>query len=283
MISKHAVVIAPAGPLEEDKITAGTTWLKNNGMTVTVMPHVSAGATEKYFAATPDARANDLHAAWRNPEIDLIICTRGGFGCSQILPLIDWELLRSRNIPLLGLSDITALHLAMLKNGIGTPISGPMLGRLPEMDEFTAEALKRAFIKAAPTELAAQSLQKGDDFEAFPRALNLTVAASLCGTPFMPNLSGSLLILEDIAEPPYKIERALTQLKQCGILNQCAGLVFGQFTDCGEPAQLEHIFRKYAAELKVPAWHGFPFGHEPRTVTLNWNHKLQIRGMRIYS
>ncbi len=283
MAFKHVAVIAPAGPLDAEKLISGIAWLKDKSTAVTIMPHVSTGATEEYFAAPAAARADDFNAAWRNPEIDLIVCARGGFGCSQILPLLDWDLLRSRNIPVLGLSDITALHLAMLKNGIGTPISGPMLGRFAKMDTFTAEALEQVFLPISGKEVEAQPLKKGNDFEALPRALNLTVAASLCGTPFMPDLSGSLLILEDIAEPPYKIERALTQLKQCDILTQCAGLIFGQFTDCGEISQLKHIFNKYAAELDVPAWYNFPFGHEPRTVSLNWSRKLQIRNMRIYS
>ena len=283
MIWGNIAIIAPASRLDSEKFDSGIGWLKRHGAQVTVMPNVLGGAEEKYLSASAEARVADLHSAWGNPETDLIICTRGGFGSAQILSLIDWALLRSRDIPLLGLSDITALHLAMFKNGVGTPVSGPMLGRLAEMDDFTGDSLKRAISGAEPQKIIATPLQHGANFEAFPRALNLTIAASLCGTPFMPDLSGTLLILEDIAEPPYKIERALTQLQQCGILGQCAGLAFGQFTDCGTEAELEHIFRKYASEVKGPVWSGFPFGHEAVTVSLNWARLVRVENMAIFA
>ena len=281
---RHAAVIAPAGPLKPEALAAGVKFLEGNGLAVTIMPHVEAGAPEKYLAAPLEQRVADLHAAWRNPEIDLIVCARGGFGSMQLLPLIDWELLRSRAVPLLGLSDITALHLGMLKNSVGTPVSSAMLGGMGKIDDFTLEALRFALLRdRSEFEYPARLLKPGRDFSALPRALNLSVAAALCGTPYMPDLTGCFLVLEDIGEPPYRIERCLSQLQMCGILGECAGLAFGQFTDCGGPDEMQLIYRKYAEFVNGPVWSGFPFGHEPAIAALNWSIPVCHRSGRLFT
>ncbi len=279
---RHAAIIAPAGLLNPDVLAAGVKFLLGQGLEVSVMPHVNAGAPEKYLSAPLEQRLEDLHAAWRDPEIDLIVCARGGFGSMQLLPSIDWDLLRSRAVPVLGLSDITALHLAMLKNGVGTPVSSAMMAGMAKINDFMLRSL---FFALSPDgtefELPAPLLKEGSDFTALPRALNLSMVAALCGTPYMPDLSGSFLVLEDLNEPPYRIERCLTQLRQCGILEQCAGLAFGQFTDCGAPDEMELIYRKYAACVNGPVWTGFPFGHEQGIAALNWSVPVRHRGGRL--
>lgn len=279
----HAAIIAPAGPVRTEVLDNGVKFLKSCGLRVTVMPHIRSGAPEAYLSASPEQRLEDLHDAWRNPEIDLMVCARGGFGSMQLLPRIDWALLGSRAIPVLGLSDITALHLGMLKNGVGTPVSSIMLAGMGQADDFVLRSLRFALnMDGGEFELPARLLKEGGGFTALPRALNLSVAAALCGTPFMPDLSGSFLVLEDLNEPPYRIERCLVQLQMCGILEQCAGLAFGQFTDCGSAEEMELIWRKYAVYVNGPVWTGFPFGHEAGIVALNWRTPVVYRNGRLF-
>jgi muramoyltetrapeptide carboxypeptidase len=276
---RHGAIIAPAGPVKPEVVNNGAAFLESRGLRVSVMPHVQDGAPEKYFSASLEQRVDDLHRAWRDPEIDLIVCARGGFGSMQLLPYLDWNLLRSRAVPVLGLSDITALHLGMLKNGAGIPVSSVMLSGMMKAGEFTLRSLRFALGAEEGTfELPAQLLKDGRDFTALPRALNLSVAAAMCGTPYMPDLSGSFLVLEDLNEPPYRIERGLMQLQMCGVLAQCAGLAFGQFTGCGTTDEMELIYRKYAAYVDGPVWTGFPFGHESGIAALNWNVPVTCRG-----
>ncbi len=280
---RHAAIISPAGPLKPDVIASGVKFLQEQGLQVTVMPHVSAGAPESYFSAPLEQRIADLHEAWRNPEIDLIVCARGGFGSMQLLPHLDWELLRSRNIPVLGLSDITALHLGMLKNNAGIPVSSIMLGGMSKISDFMLKALRHALqIEQGGFEFPAQVLKPGADFEVLPRALNLSVAAALCGTPYMPDLSGSLLILEDLNEAPYRIERCLTQLQMCGVFERCAGVAFGQFTDCGSADEMNRIYHKYAEVINGPVWTGLPFGHESGIVAVNWSMPVRSERGRLF-
>lgn len=279
----HAAIIAPAGPVKAEVLDHGVKFLESCGLRVTVMPHVRSGAPEAYLSASPEQRIEDLHDAWRNPEIDLVVCARGGFGSMQLLPRIDWALPGSRAVPVLGLSDITALHLGMLKNGVGTPVSSIMLAGMERADDFMLRSLRFALnMDGGEFELPARLLKAGGGFTALPRALNLSVAAALCGTPFMPDLSGSFLVLEDLNEPPYRIERCLVQLQMCGILGRCAGLAFGQFTDCGSAEEMELIYRKYAAYVNGPVWTGFPFGHEAGIVALNWRIPVVYRNGRLF-
>ena len=129
---RHVAIISPAGPADRARIEAGVALLHRWGLKVTVMPHVFSGAREGYLSASTSERLADLHACWHDTGIDLVICARGGFGSAHLLPEIDWRLLRSRPLPLIGYSDITALHLAMLKMHAGIPVAAPMAAKLHE-------------------------------------------------------------------------------------------------------------------------------------------------------
>ena len=205
-----------------------------------------------------------------------------------MLPLLDWQLLQSRpQLPLIGYSDITALHMAMLKHQAGIPVIAPMAAKLHSaLIEDKNRAYNQKYLHAAfcsetmtvvppPGEPKMRVLQKGSA-TGLPVAANLAVLTSLCGTAYLPDFAGRILLLEDINEPPYKLDRMLTQLSQNGILAACAGLVFGGFDACGEEAERKRIFNRFTVEVNGPVIAEFPFGHRLMPAAVNMAKPMRI-------
>ena len=282
-------IVAPAGKLRPESFDTGSAYLRAAGKTLKFGAHVNGPSPAAYLAADADARAADLATLWLDPEVDLLLAVRGGFGSAHLLPLLDWETLKSRpDLPLAGYSDITALHWAMEKFGAGRPIAGPMLGKLTECaaSPWSAELHRNAFlpepyeIAAAPDYGPIVELQ-GGTATGRPLVGNLSVAVSLCGTPYFPDVTGRILILEDLNEPVYKLDRALTMLEQNGVLKRCAGLIFGQFSDCAAPEELERLFRRFAPKVDGPVLMNFPFGHTFPMATLDFRRTVAVEAGRI--
>ena len=269
-------IIAPAGTLRAGSFDTGTAFLRAAGKELKFGARINGPSPVFYLSADAEDRAADLAGLWLDPEVNLLLAVRGGFGSAHLLPLLDWEKLKTRpELPLAGYSDITALHWAMEKFGAGRPIAGPMLGKLAECaaSPFTAEYHLRAFrpepyeIEAAPEYGPIIELRSGSA-TGRPLVGNLSVAASLCGTPYFPDATGRILILEDLNEPVYKLDRCLTMLEQNGVFTRCAGVIFGQFSECAPQKELAPLFQRFAAKVNGPVLMNFPFGHTFPLVTL---------------
>ena len=187
-------------------------------------------------------------------------------------------MLKKRDIPILGFSDITALHWAMAKHGMNSYFAAPMMKFIAgACDSLTAETLHAAFSGEDIT-LKLDALRPGK-ICAYPLPGNLTVAAALCGTGFFPDTTGKILILEDVGEVPYRIDRTLTQLRLAGAFEKCAGVVFGSFTSCGEKAEREAVLRDFAGSVQCPVFHGLPHGHEMPFVSLSGGQRISVRSI----
>lgn len=127
---RKIAVPAPAGIPDRKRLDDSLALLHSFGIETVPGRHIFAESGESYFASSKENRAEDFNAFLHDPSIDLILCARGGYGSMQILPLIDWETLRRRNLPVVGFSDITAIHLAMLRKKAGIPIASQMAARL---------------------------------------------------------------------------------------------------------------------------------------------------------
>ncbi len=243
--------------------------------------------TPSYLAADAAARIACFNNAVNDPEVDLIAAVRGGFGSVHILHKIDYDTLRKRNLPVMGYSDITSLHCAMLAKNAGVPIAG---SNLMQFEEVVKDDLSIASHHLAlqnninPTVLPAPEIQAVNELAATQKvsgkayAANLTVLASLCGTEFMPDFSNRILIIEDVNEPVYKLDRLLYQLYLSGVLKDLQALVFGRFTG-GEnsPEVLDKLFASFAAQLPCPCYKDFAFGHEFPMIAVNANHTLTLQ------
>lgn len=240
-------------------------------------PHLAA--RYGYLAGRDKERAADVNAMFADPKVRAVFAVRGGWGCARILPLLDFATIRANPKLLIGFSDITALHMAFAARAGFTTIHGPNAssswGRF-SWDGFRAVA----FDGAMPT----FANPVGNEDRLVPRAGrirtfhpgkasgrllggNLTVLAALMGTGWLPDFTGAILFIEDIAEAPYRIDRMLTQLALGGVLGRLAGVVFGQCTDCGASGPsyggftLSEVLQQHLSPLGIPAFQGAQFGH----------------------
>ena len=238
------------------------------GVKTVLAPGALKRGPMKYCCGTPESRLTDFHALLHDPRVDLILCTRGGFGSAHILPELDFDLLRERNLPVYGYSDISALHLAMLAKNAGIPVCAPMADGLPEaMARPEAKESFRTVLRkrTAPRKLRLVPVGgcTADEPVAGPLVLsNLTVMTTLCGTPWMPRLDGAVLALEDVHEEARVLDRHLTHLVQTGIIARTRAVVFGYFTKCGPKPQIRRLLRDFAAQTGKPVFQGLAFGHE---------------------
>jgi muramoyltetrapeptide carboxypeptidase len=261
----RVALVAPAGPLgAKGDLKRAVENAHSFGWEVWVGDHVQS---RKWYLAGSDAeRLADLNTAIQSDRIDGIWCIRGGYGAMRLLERVDYETLRRRPKPLLGYSDVTALHSALIMHCELVSFHAPTARS--RLTDFARDSLCRAVAEGenpCGTAERARTLSPG---RARGRIVggNLSLLAALTGTPYAPDLRDVILVLEDVNEDVYRIDRMLTQLKLSGLLPKCAGIIFGAFTDMpGEPSEnvrsLDALFEEIAKELRVPSFAGAPIGH----------------------
>ncbi len=225
-------------------------------------------ARDGYFAGTDQQRLDDLNAALRDDSIDGVWCLRGGYGAMRLMELLDYGALRRHPKALMGYSDITALHSAVATRCDLVTYHAPV-GRA-ELTPFTRDSLERAVVKQTDSCGAAAQAKTLRGGRARGRLVggNLALLAALAGTAFAPSYQDAIVVIEDVNEDVYRIERMLLTLRLGDAFATCTGLVFGQFTntpearpDSGGSRTLEAVLREVADALRVPCIAGVPVGH----------------------
>ena len=292
-------VVAPSGFAESfDRTNIGLTRLYNAGFTVT---NQQAGSRRyQRFAGSDAERIADFQevANGRVSTPKVLMGLRGGYGAARLLPSIDFASLgarmRERGTLFFGFSDVCAIQLALLAKGNMMSFAGPMVysefGR-PEASVYTMDSFIRGTTNATNT-IDVPLIQRQDvNVEGTLWGGNLSVLVSLLGTPYMPDISGGILFLEDVSEQPYRIERMLNSLYQAGILQKQRAIVFGDFrmgnirdvydSSYDFSAVTNHISRI----ARVPVLTGFPFGHitNKATFPLGAHAKIRSNGNGGYS
>lgn len=261
----RVALIAPAGPLiKEDELPRAL----DNARSFGWEPVVGQNAQRRlgYLAGDDHARLDDINHALQDPTIDALWCLRGGYGMIRILDGIDYHAIESNPKPIIGYSDVTALHAAVQRKCWLISYHGPT-AREP-MSQFSRDSLERAVVRQMDSCGAAANARalSGGKAEGRLAGGNLAVLASLCGTPYAPDLSDCILILEDINEPVYRIDRMLQQLKLSGMLRGCKAIAFGECVKCPDDAgggarSLDEVLGEIVRELGVPCVTGIPVGH----------------------
>src|SRR5690242_6224569 len=225
----RVALVAPAGPLRgEEDLQHAIENARRLGWEPIAGPH--ALARDGYLAGSDDQRLADLNAAIADERVDTIWCIRGGYGAMRILDRVDYGALRQRPKPLIGYSDITALHAAIGRRCDLVSFHGPTARAA--LTSFSRDSLERALCGADPLGTAANAeTLRGGRARGKLVGGNLALLCSLAGTDFEPVYEDAILVLEDVNESVYRIDRMLTQLRLAGRLARCKGIVFGQFTD----------------------------------------------------
>jgi muramoyltetrapeptide carboxypeptidase len=232
----------------------------------------------KYFAGTDDERLTAFNAMLRNPEIDVVMASRGGYGLSRILHRIDFaEVQASRKI-FIGHSDFDIFHLAHLAHG-GVSFAGPMPAvdfYKPQNSAFTEKNFWGLFgaKNYAIDNIASQHETAPQTIEGVIWGGNLSVLVHLIGTKYFPSVEGGILFIEEINEEPYHIERMLLQLKHAGVLDNQKAIVFGQFNRCvstqfsSQPYNIDDVMQFMREIITCPMLTNLPFGHVENKITI---------------
>jgi muramoyltetrapeptide carboxypeptidase len=261
----RVALIAPAGPLhDDDELERAKGHVLRMGWEPVPGEHVRA--RRGYFAGSDAERLHDLEHAFDDRSIDGIWCVRGGYGAMRLLGDLDLDLLQRNPKVLIGFSDITALHAALTARCGIVSFHGPT-ARQP-LSDFSRDSIVRAVIDRTDSCGTAPDARiiRGGAARGRLAGGNLALLASLCGTPFAPSLAGAIVVLEDVNEPIYRVDRMLQQLRLAGALADCAAIAFGHCTECAEDSDdgarpLDDVLLETAAALGVPCIAGLPVGH----------------------
>lgn len=278
-------IIAPASAPDMKQLSLSINKLSKMGYKLSFGRNIRKLVQRNSLAAPRIERAKEFNEAFKNDDIKMILCARGGYGSIHILPYLDYDLVREHPKIFVGYSDITALHFALNKLSGLVTFHGPMPASDP--DEYSGGIFKH-FIDVLSG--------KSNDLSAFVNVFvkyiyrgkvhgkslgtNISVGASLIGTPYYPNPEGKILFSEDTGITSGDLDRYFSVMQLTGILQKLQGFVFGEFrqiTEMEEPMPyIEDIIQQYIEELEKPSIFGLPFGHGEDQMLIPLNAKMSI-------
>lgn len=269
-------IVAPGGYApNEEGLARGIALLKEQGCVV----HNYYDPDRKFqrFGASDSERAAQLHAAAANPDVQIVLALRGGYGMTRILPMLDLKALAASDKLFVGHSDFTALQLALLAEFNACSIAGPMLCEdftRTDVSDFTMTHFWRCIAEPNYTiESAAAADNPAIDVSGTLWGGNLAMLTHLTGTRFFPQINGGILFLEDVNEHPYRIERMLLQLLHAGVLARQSAILLGDFSgyrlsDYDNGYDMAAMLAYIRSHVAVPVLTGLPFGHMRDKVSL---------------
>jgi muramoyltetrapeptide carboxypeptidase len=265
-------VIAPSGPVPRAGFLAGAEIL---GRRYTLRYDDALFTSDGYLAGSDERRLTELATAFADPEARAVVMARGGYGLLRLLPFLDPEALRATAKPIVGFSDGTALLAQVARAGL-TSVHGPVVTQLANLPADDHAALFRLLEEPAPG-----TVLSGLEPVVHGRARgpllggNLEVFSRLLGTPYLPELDGAILFIEDLGERPYRIDRLITHLDLAGVFGALAGVVVGDFSACLEPEPtratsppVQDVLVERLSRLAIPVVRGALVGHGTRNQAL---------------
>lgn len=294
-------VVAPASCPEEDRqtIARGIKLLVEKGYRVRLSPNLMT--RHGYLAGNDTDRTKAFMDAWKDPEVKAVWCYRGGFGCTRILDRLDYSAIKQNPKVFIGMSDVTAMHAAIIKETGMVTFLGPNVNAVFGKDEkndnpFNEGELWKMISNEYCSGPKSRKIQNPKSFPVPGQSVmtirpgiakgrlaggTLSLVISLIGTPWEIETKGKILVLEEVDEEPYRIDRMLCQLKLSGHLEELAGVVLCSFKACRErrpdrSLTLEHVFKDYFANAPYPVLLGFPSGHMMDQATLPLNTMAEL-------
>lgn len=273
---KCVAIVSPASPGQTGEVDLGIALLKQAGIQVVVMPHAREHENSGYFTIEAEKRAADLENAWLDPRVDLILCTRGGIGSEDLADKLNWKkLARRKDMPVVGFSNITSLHCAMLKTGVGHPFSGPSLTALLGCDETSLKHFRRTLDgdDLAPVQLR---VLRGGKASGLTAGGHLMLLETMSRGDYAPDYAGKVVFIECPGRQPSAVENALNEMRGRGCFRKCAGIVFGHFVNCGPSGEVEEVLLRFSGTVACPVFSGFPYGHSGSNRMLDFRRKVSV-------
>ncbi|MBC8060193.1 MAG: LD-carboxypeptidase [Clostridiaceae bacterium] len=269
-------LISPASPENIESIQKGISFLKNQGFNIIEGTHLYDNWG--YLAGKDKDRASDIMEMFKNQDVDMILCIRGGYGSSRLLPYLDYDMIKTHPKIFAGFSDITVFLNSFYEKCELTTFHSPMgSSKLEDIETFKSfmftlmEGYKPYTIKNPP-EFTTQCIVKGV-VEGNLIGGNLGLICNSLGTPYEIDMKDKIIFLEEVGEEPYRVDRILTQLLLAEKLQQCKGIILGQFKGCDLPhyeksLTLQEVFQDRLYNLDIPIFSGFCSGHDYPKLTL---------------
>lgn len=254
-------IAAPAGPFNIDLFKQGAKVLRDMGFGLKIPEGVFL--RQGFLAGTDPERAAILNSLFADADVRGIICARGGYGSTRLEPFLDWEVIQANPKVFVGFSDITVLH-HLINSRCGLPtFHGPMVTTLANAPKITCQAFCETLTSPASITIAAGAgrVVRPGDGAGLVAGGNLTMVCHLLGTPLQPDFTGRILFLEEVNEAPYRIDRMLRQMQLAGCFDAVAGVVLGDFVECGDPRAIAESLDALFASSDFPVLAGFPAGH----------------------
>ncbi|QFR01269.1 LD-carboxypeptidase [Streptomyces phaeolivaceus] len=272
----RVAVVAPSGPVPEERLSAGLDILRGWDLDPVVAPRTLDRHPEfPYLAGTDADRAADFQAAWCDPSVSAVLCARGGYGVQRMVDLLDWDAVRAAGPKaLVGFSDITALHEAFATRAGLVTLHGPMAAGVDFIKNGRAQDHLRATLFAPETVRTIRAAE-GSTALIPGRARGVLLGGCLCllaaelGNPHArPSARGALLCLEDVGEETYRLDRYLTQLLRAGWFDGVAGVVLGSWAECDPYEKVRALLVDRLGGVGVPVVEEFGFGHGEGALTI---------------
>lgn len=286
-------IISPASsPDEFSRVEKGVKYLESLGYRVKVGQHV--GKNHGYLAGNDEERLEDLHSMFKDKNVNAIFNVRGGYGAFRLLDKIDYRLIRNNPKIFVGYSEMTSLQMAFLEKAGLVTFAGPMVAVdfHDEISPYTCENFWATITSnKKPSKLKYPEVEKLPYLKkgsASGRVIggNLAVLAALLGTEYFPNPTGKILMIEEIGELPYRVDRMLNQLKLSGVLKKIKGIILGRFVDCNEhdpekkTLSLGEVIQHYIGSVEVPSIYTFPHGHIKDFITIPFGIKANLNATK---
>lgn len=278
-------IIAPASAPDMKQLSLSLNRLTKLGYKLSLGRNIRKLVQRNSLAAPRADRAKEFNEAFKNDDVKMILCARGGYGSIHILPDLDYDLVRDHPKIFIGYSDITALHFALNRLSGLVTFHGPMPASDP--DEYSGGIFKH-FIDV----LSGRSNDLSEFVNVFVKYIfkgkaqgkslgtNISVGASLIGTPYYPNPEGKILFSEDTGITSGDLDRYFSVMRLTGILEKLQGFVFGEFKQINEMEEpmpyVEDIIQQYIEQLEKPSIFGLPFGHGEDQMLIPLNAKMSI-------
>ena len=263
-------IVSVSDVIPRKSFDRGTNLLAAAGYRVKVMPNVLK-------KEAPEVRAKFFEQAWLDPEIDLLLFSRGGRGAAEVIGLVDWPRLRRRNIRVLGFSDVTLVLGAMLAKGAGTPVSGPMLSTLSTYCSKESRERLRAVLDGQPEPVKLDVVKGcGAAVGGKPFAGIIARFPVLLEQGLLPSFDGRVVFIESTPRYADAAEGVLDALAEKGVFAKAAAVVFCDFNRKWESARVREVFVRFAAKVPCPVFAGYPYGHVSRSFALDFTRAVRL-------